>query len=434
MSSESPARVRVPVKTGVGVTSNLLGACIIAFPCCVLVVGGVVALFTGHAVIGIIAGLVGGVLMIGAKNFFADFFADAAVDATIDDEGFSLDGPGAPREHVPWGAVRVGRLVIHDSDDPDRFDVSIPCEGRASIRIATTLDETETLRNFLNILRAREDLSPFANREELWKLRYEDDDDRKRATAKAPKRKRGATDRPARSEIVRCASCGAALVPAESERVACASCGAENPMPDDVRKRLAAVRASRDAARAHDRAVARFEDQPHASTIRAASSAVGFFVLVAWVGAVFWASALQIRGHLDWATAGCLLGFAFGASFALYTVLRAVVASRATTMLTCLEIAASAPTATRREPGCRCCGAPLRVAEGDSLATCGYCGAVNVVSVLVPRDRASMNDDLRSVDEALEGRRFDVQLFVAVALVLGAPAAISAALCLAHVL
>ena len=95
-------------------------------------------------------------------------------------------------------------------------------------------------------------------------------------------------------------------------------------------------------------------------------------------------------------------------------------------MLAGFEIAASAPIGSAREPRCRGCGAPLVATPGDAVAVCGYCGTANVLFFLVPRAEVTVTDHVRELEDALEGSRTDLGLFVVVALVIGAPALVSA--------
>ena len=410
--------VRFPVKTGVGSASQLLGASFAFFPSCAAIVLGLASALLHHPIAGLVAAAAGAVLLIGGRAFASDFFADMPLDGTLGPDGVALEGPT-----VPWDAIAIADLAVRSGDSVDRCDVVIPCRAGPPLTIPSTLDETKSMLSFVNMLRAKGGLAPLDERT-YWDLQYDFDDEERDAKKNAKMPEAPPADAP-RVEIVRCGSCGAPLVPSEADRVTCPRCGAETPMPADVSARVRKLKHETRAIRAREAALERFTRQPSARAIRAASLAFGAAVSLAWLAATGFWLALAARGRLHAVSAAELVWFALGSSLAGWAFLRAIVASRASSMLTGFETAASAPTDERHEPGCRSCGAPLAVAEGELVAVCGYCGTSNALVVLVPRASGAVAT-VRDLAEALRDRAFELQLFVGVAVVVGVPSLVSA--------
>lgn len=303
-----------------------------------------------------------------------------ASDVVLDTDGIHIDGGVHGGTRVPWSELAPERCTLEH--DP-KLEITKLLVARADgTRLVLAEAEAPEERESLGALHA----SLHAG---AW-------------TSQAGASVQDAT--PDGAEIVRCGACGVAVVPDVESQVRCHRCDAAVELPPDVRAKVRAEQRGKQARGAIASLVTRLVEQPGATRINLTFALGGTAMILAWPGSIAIGAWAWSRDDLDALRVLSLLVFPLALIPGVFMLLRATLVDRFALRLLTLDLGARTPTREGDPFGCRACGGPLVVAEGELVVRCVYCEADNVLGLDLRAKTRREQSSATSLAEALAWR------------------------------
>ncbi len=402
----SSTPLRLPLVTGYGTLGAFTMLGMMGMPAAAVLVVGAALLMMGVWVWGAVLIVVGAFFVFASQEFLREAWVGRPCDYVLGDgEVRILGGPtGGTRLKISdidtdaSGLRRDGTGFVHDA-------LELALRDGSRRVVARSLGDSDDLLAFLDVVRAAAGQPPRPRK--AWLL----SGGGKKTGKQKQKQKQRSSKQLAPAEalseplqIVQCSGCGAPQVPAATATVVCPRCGAAVVMPELLRRRLDADHKHRTLDARSGRALARVLAQPSSRQALVAFTTMGVLAGGAWALALgmfvraMWSDTLDV--DLGWRAA--LFPIPVGV---LVVVLgwRWLVA-RQTVQAVMLNFGALAPASPGQPHGCHGCGAPLAEAPGAIVTTCGYCDAVNVLGVDLPRDLRAPRRTLGALKQALKAQ------------------------------
>lgn len=303
-----------------------------------------------------------------------------ASDVVLDGDGIHIDGGVHGGTRVPWSELAPERCRLEH--DPKLEITKLVVERADGTRLVLALAEAPEERESLGALHAS-------------------------LHAGAWPSQAGANVQDAVSdgaEIVRCGACGVAVVPDVEPHVRCHRCEATVELPPDVRAKVRAEQRGKAARGSIATLVTRLVEQPGATRINLLFVLGGTAMILAWPASIALGAWSWSRDDLDALRVLSLLVFPLALIPGVFMLLRATLVDRFALRLLTLDLGARTPTRDGDPFGCRACGGPLVVAEGEVVVRCVYCEADNVLGLDLRAKTRREQSSAVSLAEALAWR------------------------------
>ena len=188
---------------------------------------------------------------------------------------------------------------------------------------------------------------------------------------------------------LQCVSCNAPLPVVDSSSSACPFCGASNPIPQQYRDELRLTRELDETTRNAAREWSRLHQISFPRWWFVCTNFAPFALISGGLAAVLVAG---LTGVVSRSTLPMLSGVGIWLPLIPLQTMTAIVGIRMIVVSGAASVgaafAAKPPAGPGAPPGCRLCGAPLTVNEGDILVRCIYCKAESIIYF----DQSSMRD------------------------------------------